>query len=197
MTLATSHVYELWDVETGNLIADFAEESAALRAVREGMNDDGLTPWATVVLARVEPSGERMSIAQGSVLVARALEGPDGTINVGGLAVDASRVGTALLLLDALTNPAFFLAMRDLHAALSRSAKASLQDIDTVRSAVVNLSRATGVPVRVEADGPRLALVTPSEAMAGLLAVGVQHEPSASVVPVRAVKDGYAVDVAA
>lgn len=197
MTVATSPAYELWDVETGNLIADYPDEDAALRAVREGVSDEGLAPWATVALARVEPGGERVPIVQGSALAARALAGPDGTIRVGGGIVDPSRVQEALTLLDTLASPAFHRAMGDLRAALTRSFSETTRDMDTVRAAVVNLSRLTGVPLRVDAEGAGLVLVTPNQALAGLLAVGVPNGPRPREVPIRAVPGGYAVDIAA
>ena len=84
MTVATPPVYELWDVEAGNLIADYDDESAAMLAIRESVNEDGSAAWASVELVRVSPSGERLPIAHGDDLIARAMgAGTPGTSTPG------------------------------------------------------------------------------------------------------------------
>ena len=72
MTAAAATIYELWDVETANLISDYENEAATLQAIREGVAEDGADAWATVVLMRVEPGGMREPIAQGGDLIRRA-----------------------------------------------------------------------------------------------------------------------------
>lgn len=72
MTATTATIYELWDVETANLISDYENEAATLQAIREGVAEDGADAWATVVLMRVEPGGMREPIAQGGDLIRRA-----------------------------------------------------------------------------------------------------------------------------
>lgn len=69
MTVATSPVYELWDVEAGNLISDHKDQSAALQSVREGVAEEGPDAWASVALMRVELGGMRAPVAQGSDLI--------------------------------------------------------------------------------------------------------------------------------
>ena len=109
MIVTVSPIYELWDTEAGNLMADYTEEDAAIQAVRVGVDDDGLAHWSTVALVRVEPDGARSSIAQGAALVSRAM----GTLNV-----DVAKVEAALALMDTLTSPAFRRAMGELRMAL-------------------------------------------------------------------------------
>jgi hypothetical protein len=197
MTITTTPAYELWDVETGNLIGYYPDEAAAFLAIREGVNDDGLEHWGPVTLLRVEPDGQHVAIAQGAALVARALGGPGGTISVGGRSFDAAQVVLGLALLDVLASPAFMEAMRGLRVALISSNDETRRDIERVRAAVGKVSKATGVPVRVETQGARLALVTPDKSMASLLALGMPLDVDRPPMPVRAVEDGYAVDIAA
>ena len=72
MTATTATIYELWDVETANLISDHENEAAALRAVCDGVVEDGIDAWVIVALMRVEPGGMREPIAQGGDLIRRA-----------------------------------------------------------------------------------------------------------------------------
>ncbi|MGH2534441.1 MAG: hypothetical protein ACRDJW_19405 [Thermomicrobiales bacterium] len=60
--------YELWDMETANLIGDFPTEEAALTAIRQG----GLGAVATLALAFEDEMGETHSIAVGPALAQRA-----------------------------------------------------------------------------------------------------------------------------
>lgn len=48
--MATS--YELWDVETGNCVGLYADEAAALAAVRATLREDGAGAVETLALAR-------------------------------------------------------------------------------------------------------------------------------------------------
>lgn len=75
MTATRVPIYELWDTETGNLITDFADEQAAILAVRVGVNGDGLVPWRAVALVRAQPDGDRTTIDRGDTLIARAFAG--------------------------------------------------------------------------------------------------------------------------
>jgi hypothetical protein len=197
MTTATTPIYEIWDVETGNLIADHTDEATALLSVREGVNDDGIAAWATVALMRVEAGGNRVPIAQGADLLARAVGGADGRINVGGLLVEPSQFLGALTLLDALTSPGFQRAIVELRATLVRLYSEVSEDLHTVEAAADILSKAAGIPLRVDTEGARLSLVTPSKALAGVLAVGVSGHPTQREIPIRAVPGGYAIDIAA
>jgi hypothetical protein len=188
MTVATSVVYELWDTESGNLIADYDDEDAALRAVRAGVNDEGPASWETIELVRVEPGGMRTPLAQGTALVAHALA----ALNPDPEAIEAARV-----LIVTVGNPNFRRAMNGLRAALTQLLSETEADLDRVRAAVSNLSRAGGVPVGVYIEGHRISLVTPNKTMAALLAIGATNVPADRDVPVRVIADGYAVDIAA
>jgi hypothetical protein len=75
MTPVSSPAYELWDAETGNLIADYADEDAACLAVRAGVDDDGPEARAMVPLVRVELGEKRTPCAEGVALVALARGG--------------------------------------------------------------------------------------------------------------------------
>ena len=197
MTATFSPVYELWDVEAGNLIADYADEAAALDAVREGVDDEGIAPWLAVALVLVEPDGKRDSLARGMSLLSRALAGPNGTIRIGGVTVEPEKVREGLALLGFLASPEFHRAVADLRDALARALSGMTPDVDAARVAATVLAKTTGVPLRVDAGGTGVSLVTPNKAMAELLAVGVPYGHKQRDMPIRAVPDGYAVDVAA
>ena len=197
MTVSTTPVYELWDVEAGNMIGHYPDEPAALRAIREGANEDGLESWGPVALLRIEPDGRDSTVAQGLALVARALQRSDGTFNLAGHTFDAAQLGVAIFLIDAVTKPEFYAAVRDVRVALTEVLGQAMRDLEPVRAAVGRLSQTAGVPVRVTESGAMITLVTPDRMMAGLLAVGVQRDPAPRNLPVRTVADGFAVDIAA
>lgn len=184
----TTPVYELWDVETGNLIANYAEEYAALANVRAGIDDDGLAAWETVELVRAEPDGTRMPVARGATLVRRALAP---------LNLDWEALDTAKVFVSTLSDPNFRRALNDFRVELRRIISEVATDLDDVRAAARYLSTVSGVTVRVDIDGPRVWIVTPSKSMAELLAVSAPPVPKKGDTPIRAVTDGYAVDIAA
>ncbi len=188
MTIVTSPIYELWDTETGDLIADYADEDSALRAVRAGVDDEGLAAWGMVELARVEQGGKRSPILRGATLAMRALQP---------LNVDPAAAQAAVMFVTTLADPAFRRAMVELRDELTRIVSETAADLDRVRAAARDLSRAGGVPVRVDREGPRVSLVTPNKTMAELLAIGASNAPATRDVPIRTVTDGYAVDIAA
>jgi len=64
--------YELWDMESGNLVEDFADESQALAAVREYTALDTPGYPGALALARRDDAGESTWVAIGSELAARA-----------------------------------------------------------------------------------------------------------------------------
>jgi len=188
MTVTTTPIYELWDVETGNLIADYADEYAALANVRAGLDDDGLAAWETVELARIEPDGTRVPVARGAALVRRALAPLD---------LDREALNTAKVFVATLSDPNFRRAMNDFRAELTRLFSEVATNLDDVRAAARYLSTVSGVPVRVDTEGPRVWIVTPNKSMAELLAVSAPPVPKKGDTPIRAVTDGYAVDLAA
>lgn len=197
---AATVVYELWDTKTGNLIADYTEEIAALRDVREGVREDGPDMWATVALAGVAPDGTRVPIAQGGDLLAHAEAKAGTALTIEGMTLDASRlarINAAVEVFDKLANPEFAVALRDLQLTIAAAASETATDYDAARAAVAVLSALSGSPVRLDAEGGIVTLVTPDETMAGLLAAGTSHDPARRNVRVRAVEGGYYVQIAA
>ena len=187
MMVTTSPVYELWDTETGNLIADYADEDAALRAVRAGINDEEPGAWEAIELVRVEPDGQRAPIAQGAALVGRALAPPS---------PDQEALQAAMVFIDTLSNPNFRRAIAELRIELMHMVQETAVSIESVRAATSYLSTVSGVPVRVDTEGSRVSLVTPSKTMAEFLAASAPPPPARDM-PIRTVSEGYAVDIAA
>lgn len=66
-------VYELWDLETGNMIEAFHTETEALAAVRDAVTRHGRSYVETWALAHATVRKMR-SLAQGQALVERAFE---------------------------------------------------------------------------------------------------------------------------
>ncbi|MGH2356052.1 MAG: hypothetical protein ACRDJN_30970 [Chloroflexota bacterium] len=66
--------YELWDIETGNLVGGYDTEEAALEVVRRSITEYGRESIDALGLAR-ESRGRTKSIAVGVVLADRALAG--------------------------------------------------------------------------------------------------------------------------
>jgi hypothetical protein len=64
--------YELWDWRSGNIVADFANEEAALTSVRETVRTLGREAAAGLMLGTSEESGDGAMIAEGDELIARA-----------------------------------------------------------------------------------------------------------------------------
>jgi hypothetical protein len=65
--------FELWDMETGNLVSDYLTEGAALAFVREIIEASGPGAVMTWQLARGVDDIDTEPIARGSDLVSRAL----------------------------------------------------------------------------------------------------------------------------
>lgn len=63
--------YTIWHIDTGNLIGDFATESAAMAAVREEIRANA-APDA-LILQRERPGAEPEFVASGSTLADLAL----------------------------------------------------------------------------------------------------------------------------
>jgi hypothetical protein len=64
--------YELWDIEFGNLMADFSTEDAALAVVREAVEARGADSITHLALAYEDESGDTHPIAAGLALADRA-----------------------------------------------------------------------------------------------------------------------------
>jgi hypothetical protein len=64
--------YELWDVETGNMIDCYDRESDALALVRSGIVQFGEDYAATLALLFEDPAGNLTQMAAGTELAERA-----------------------------------------------------------------------------------------------------------------------------
>jgi hypothetical protein len=64
--------YELWQMRSGNLMATFETEPAALAAIREAMRRHGAGYAATLALGREDGRGRSKPIAMGAELAERA-----------------------------------------------------------------------------------------------------------------------------
>jgi len=66
-------MYELWDLQSGNLIDTFLTEAEALAWVRRSLKDDGPGYAQGLAMLSLEAGGERLLTAQGGALVELAL----------------------------------------------------------------------------------------------------------------------------
>ena len=64
--------YELWDLDTRNLVAVFDSEAAALASIRADLRAHGRAAVENLLLGRVEEGGGGGEIAAGEELIARA-----------------------------------------------------------------------------------------------------------------------------
>lgn len=64
--------YELWDVGSGNLVAVYESEEAALESVRLDLHEHGRAIVETLALGTQEDDGGGRQIAAGDDLIARA-----------------------------------------------------------------------------------------------------------------------------
>ena len=65
-------VYELWDLQSGNLIRTFDSEPAALAFVRSALQEHGRAYAETLGLSIIDPKADDEQIIDGSALVRRA-----------------------------------------------------------------------------------------------------------------------------
>ena len=63
--------FELWDIETANLVGDYPTEEAALDVVRTSIREHGPEAVAVLALAYEDDAGETRPIAAGAALVER------------------------------------------------------------------------------------------------------------------------------
>jgi len=200
MIATTQPVYELWDTETGNLIGDYIDEAAALLDVKEGIQTDGGELWLSVALARVEPGGERIPIAQGTELIARAnstSEKIDDNREIAKGIAQATRVLATIRAFDTITNFDFDAVTQALQAISITSATLSnnseVQRYKEAAQAVFTaLSAATGVSIHVETTADIVAFSTPDETVAGLLAARLSRMPRQ--VHLRVIENVYRIE---
>jgi hypothetical protein len=60
--------YELWDIESGNLVETFADQDEALHAARELIVLNAPAYPAALTLNAVDPEGELSTVAEGEAL---------------------------------------------------------------------------------------------------------------------------------
>lgn len=181
MSAVATTVYELWDIESGNLIGDYAGELAALGEVRAGVREDGTALWESVALARVESGGTRTPIAQGAELIARA-----------------TAILTALQVIDALADFDIEAAMRAIGGvidALAHTATALERAIASAQVEFDLLARRSGKALHIDARTDTVTIATPDETLAGLLSARIARAPYP--VQLRAVDKVYQIELAA
>ena len=83
--------YELWDIQTGNLVGGYETEESALAVVRRSMTEHGRESVETLGLAR-ESRGRTKTIAVGAALAERALAADSGQVST---TTPASRASVA------------------------------------------------------------------------------------------------------
>ncbi len=64
--------YELWEMQTGNLVASFSHEGDALALVRDAMRDHGQDYALTLALVREDENGRSTALAAAGELIERA-----------------------------------------------------------------------------------------------------------------------------
>lgn len=65
--------YEVWDIESRNLLDDFESEDEALATIREWMAEEGPEATTYLALLRFDSAGGGGTIAEGADLAALAL----------------------------------------------------------------------------------------------------------------------------
>lgn len=100
-------------------------------------------------------------------------------------------------MLDAIKGIDFEAAMRDACAALTAIAS-DVSDsqgfLGAVRAIADLLTQTSGVTVRLDTDGRRIALITPDERMAGFLATQISRTPG--LVRMGVIENVYRIEIA-
>jgi len=65
-------MYELWDVEAGNLVGEYATEAAALDVVARYVEADDVATLESLALLKRSPEGTAKRVAESSELAKRA-----------------------------------------------------------------------------------------------------------------------------
>jgi len=74
-TKLAGDTFELWDLVSRNIVAEFATEGAALALVREMAQEHGTVEAGAFALVHEDANGDSTTIAAGTDLVNRALHG--------------------------------------------------------------------------------------------------------------------------
>ena len=64
--------YEIWETQTGNLVASFSHERDALTLVRDAMREHGQDYALNLALLREDEAGHVAAVAQAGELIERA-----------------------------------------------------------------------------------------------------------------------------
>jgi hypothetical protein len=64
--------YEIWEMQTGNLVASFGLEEDALALVRDAIREHGAQYAQTLALVREDESGRTAAVAAAGGLIERA-----------------------------------------------------------------------------------------------------------------------------
>ena len=64
--------YEIWETQTGNLVASFSHEGDALSLVRDAMREHGQDYALNLALLREDAAGNIAAVAQAGELIERA-----------------------------------------------------------------------------------------------------------------------------
>lgn len=70
----TAELHELWDYESGNLLADFISRADALTTVRDGVQQHGRDYVAIWRLGRTDDAGLNERLLEGHILTDEALK---------------------------------------------------------------------------------------------------------------------------
>ncbi len=66
-------MYQLWDMESANLLGSYASQEAALDIVRQAIQKHGPEAIATLLLLREDADGQLTDLAESTALVELAL----------------------------------------------------------------------------------------------------------------------------
>jgi hypothetical protein len=61
--------FEIWDLESGNALGEFAREQEALAAVRDNVRAEGPSAVKGIVLVEIDERGESKVLAHGDELI--------------------------------------------------------------------------------------------------------------------------------
>ncbi|MFN8636528.1 MAG: hypothetical protein U0893_21990 [Chloroflexota bacterium] len=64
--------YEIWEMQTGNLVASFRREREALALVRDALEAHGDTYVRSLALVREDEDGSTITVAESCALIERA-----------------------------------------------------------------------------------------------------------------------------
>jgi hypothetical protein len=75
-----SAVYDLFDLDDGNIVGSYPSEAEALAVVRAALRDHGRAAASTLSLIRVDDDGSESLVADGDDLILRADRSPAASV---------------------------------------------------------------------------------------------------------------------